>query len=231
MRTHCGVCDACGIIQIITIIIIIYKTRTLWHSLSTHVYYYSFIMDRMSVHLVTQYTLVSWGHCALSPVQGTWVHCTFASIIRSHRKNKIIKTKIRSTIQLPTQTHRQRLRCCRCWHTNLYKHRICALCALLMLNASPRVGLCCAVVRCGVRTVYRVDSAAYCILCWHAICCIYNIHIMVCAAVLGAISCCIFRFASIKCYHIAAQNPNVYTSHCEVGVCVCICVGLFAVLL
>lgn len=25
---------------------------------------------------------------------------------------------------------------------------------------------------------------------------------------LGAISCCIFRFASIKCYHIATQNPT-----------------------
>lgn len=136
----------------IAIIIIIYKTRTLWHSLSTHVYYYSFIMDRISVYsleyifhvlslslsLPLNLILYVWGSDALS---------SLASIIRSHRKNKIIKMKIRRTIQLHYQHTGIDSDVRRCSHINLYEQTICALhmliaSALVVPSTTLSLSLC-----------------------------------------------------------------------------------------
>lgn len=97
----------------------------------------------------TRCALAVCGAAALSSV-------SFASIIRSHRKNKIIKMKIRSTIQLPASQHTP--------------------------ASTPMLPVADAVAQIHeqhthTHTVYALGSAhahcepssVYCILCWHVV--------------------------------------------------------------
>lgn len=125
--------------------------------------------------------------------------------------------KKRCTIQLPIRTHTERNR-----HTGIDSDVVDAVAQIYTIQTHNMRALLCS---CSLRA--RVGL--FCILCWMCIpivyyAVLYCVQRMLCGVgwwVPFRVSC-IFRFASIKCYHIAAQNPT-FIFRTAKSLCVCVC--------
>lgn len=144
----------------------------------------------------------------------------FASIIRSHRKNKIIKMRIRCTIQLrttntlshtPTNTYTG--------YANTHGDTPASILRMLPMLSHHQFlqthNMCSAHAHCEPLDSTRLDSTVYCVFyvgmlyTYYPVRCAVAVRYALCAMLaraLSAISCIVLAFASIKCYHIAPHK-------------------------